>query len=71
MIHIITYNYNYLPCIPTMRDTAVTGWRIPLDEFTGAVQSTKVLGLEEPELQELREQLEQQDQDGGPDILQA
>ena len=54
-----------------MQDTAVTGWRILLDEVPGVVQSTKVLGLEELELQELREQLEQQEQEGGPDILQA
>ena len=54
-----------------MRDTAVTGWRIPLDEVPGAVQSTKVLDLEELELQELWEKLEQQEREGGPDILQA
>ena len=52
-----------------MRDTAVRGRRIPLDEVPGAVQSTKVLGLEELEPQE---QLEQQEQEGEPaDILQV
>ena len=55
-----------------MRDTAVTGRWKPLDEVTGAVQSTKVLGLEELELQEQQEQLEQQEQEGEPaDKLQA
>ena len=58
-----------------MWDTAVRGWWILLDEIPGAVQSTKVLGLEELERQEQLEQLEQQEQqeqEGEPtDILQV
>ena len=58
-----------------MRGTAVTGWRILLDEVPGAVQSAKVLGLEELELQEQLEQLDQQEhqeQKGKPaDMLQV
>ena len=56
-------------------DTPVRGQQIPLDEVPGAVQSTKVLGLEELEPQEQLEQLEQQeqqDQEGEPvDILKV
>ena len=46
-----------------MQDTAVRGRQILLDEVPGAVQSTKVLGLEELEPQEQLEQQEQQDQE--------
>ena len=49
MIHIIIYNYNYLPCIPTMQDTAVTVLGILLDEVPGVDHTTRVLGLAGPE----------------------
>ena len=49
-----------------MQDTAVRGWRILLEEVLGAVQSTKVLGLEELDPQERLEQLEQHEQEGEP-----
>ena len=44
---------------------------MPLDGVPVPVQSTKVQGLEELELQELREQLEPQELEEDPDVLQA
>ena len=49
MVIMITYNYNYLLCIPAMRGISVIKLRTLLDEVPGVDHTTRVLGLAGPE----------------------
>ena len=49
MVLMITYNYNYLPCIPVVQGITVTMLRTLLDEVPGVDHTTRVLGLAGPE----------------------
>ena len=64
MVIMITYNYNYLPCIPVVPGISVIMLRTLLDEVPGVDHTNRVLGLVVPkQLGSLLELEDPQDQE--------